>query len=449
MEVMNLPGTGLPGHGVELSTEQQDGVTEIGTCSKRVRILTGQAGSGKSTIINHLRNTGLWTACATTGKAAMHIQGVTVDSLFCINRERWNIWSEDYLSHVMTNIPDNIIIDEASMVGERMGDLIIQIAEQYEKQILLVGDWAQASPVKDGLILDSGLLEDYHFIKLMENHRQGDQEMVEVLNKLRLGEVDQQVTDLMKGRVCVNPPDDDTCLRMYGTNRKTDAYNNMRLWQHVSQQKCGHFRLFSKFQDKRDQGKQEKQPRNNRFIERAIESAPYSHGEALSLGARVLVTLNGRSGDGRAYVNGDTGVLVGGTTTDGRSLDRAIAQWDTDDRRFTIQSLVVSLDRLNGAEVVVNRGEHEVKDPTGRYPNYSVSGLPVRLGYACTIHRAQGMTVPKAWVDMASLGKFPDKESIHGLAYVALSRTRTLDGLLIGSWSPEFVYCNQALAPLL
>lgn len=440
---------GLPGQGVQLSQEQQNAVSEIGICGKTVRVLTGQAGAGKSTIINHLRDSGMWTVCATTGKAAMHVRGVTVDSLFCINREKWNIWSEDYLAHIMTNIPDNIIIDEASMVGERMGDLISQIAEEYHKKLLLVGDWAQASPVKDGLILDSDLLADYHFIKLMENHRQGEAEMVEVLNKLRLGEVDEQVTALMKGRECANPPDDDTCLRMYATNRKTDAYNNMRLWQHVARQKCGHFRLFAKFEDKRDQAKQQKQPRNNRFIERAIESSPYSHGEALAIGCRVLVTLNSRSGDGIPYVNGDTGVLVGGTTTDGRSLEKAIAQQEDGDRQFSVQSLVVSLDRLDGQTVVVNRGEHESKDPVGRWPNYSVSGLPVRLGYACTIHKAQGMTVPKAWVDMESLGKFPDKESIHGLAYVALSRTRTLDGLLIGGWAPEFVYCNKQLAPLL
>jgi len=436
----------VPGEGVTLSQEQKDAIELIVSTEKPVVILTGQAGSGKSTIINALKARGSWKVSATTGKAAMHVGGSTVDMLFCFSRRDWTIWSYSYLEKIMTDIPDDIIIDEASMIGKHMGNRIIKTAREYRKKLLLVGDWAQASPVKDDLILDSEILDDYEFIKLTENHRQGEGVFMEVLNKVREGTVDDQVDEVFQERTCQVPPDDDRYIRMYATNAKTDAYNNARLWRHVSDTGTGHFVIYAFFEDRRPKKKREASPREERFRQKVLEAAPFGHGEPLAVGCRVLLTVNSKPGG--AYVNGDTGTLTGALAEDGRDLESCIAEHAENGRPYRISELRVLLDRTN-KDVRVIMMERDVEDPMGRYVQHRVSGFPVRLGYACTVHKAQGMTVGKAWFDMSSLGKFPDNASRHGLAYVALSRARTLEGLLIKDWDPSLVYCNDQIKPLL
>lgn len=170
---------------MELSQEQSDAVQQIVSTDKPVTILTGPAGCGKSTITNYLRQGVGFCVAATTGKAAMHIDGVTVDSLFCFNRNNWKIWSDKFLEYLMSQVPDRIIIDEASMIGRNMGDVIHEVAQDYKKQLLLVGDFAQARPVKDDWITKSRLLDDYNFLRLTECHRQEEGQFLQALNRVR------------------------------------------------------------------------------------------------------------------------------------------------------------------------------------------------------------------------------------------------------------------------
>jgi len=213
------------------------------------------------------------------------------------------------------------------------------------------------------------------------------------------------------------------------------------LWQHVSDSRNNGFRLFAQFEDKRQPRVIKERPRDDSFIQQAIDATPLADGEPLALGCRVLITLNH---PGRAYVNGDTGELVEARGVYGNDLkDELVAG-----KEVNPASLGIRLDRT-GEIVYVTMVTQETKDPMGINVIHSVTGIPVKLGYACTIHKSQGMTVDKAWVDMASLKRFPDSESRHGLAYVALSRTRTIDGLLLGSWDPQVVHCDPAISELL
>ena len=113
-----------------------------------------------------------------------------------------------------------------------------------------------------------------------------------------------------------------------------------------------------------------------------------------------------------------------------------------------VLTLRVRLDRT-GQVVDVVRYIQEIKDP--QFPKTTVAevqGFPVMLGWACTIQKLQGMTLHELVVDMQSIMHHP-LDSRHGLAYVAFSRVRTLEGLHLTSWNDAAIYCDPRLKHLL
>jgi ATP-dependent exoDNAse (exonuclease V) alpha subunit len=434
------PPAQKPGDGVTLSPGQDEAAKRVLAPQGRVSILTGPAGCGKSTIINHLRETVPCTIAATTGKAAMHIDGCTVDSLFCFNRDNYRVWNEDFLTYVMREAADLIIIDEASMIGKRMANLIYEIAVAHKKRLLLVGDWAQARPVKDDWITNSKMMADYDLIKLTECHRQSEGPYLEALNDVRLGHISEATEALFKSRVGLKPPEGSHVIRAFATNAKADAFNQANLWRLVALGGATAFRLFATYHDARDPKKQADKPRDEGYKLDAIEATNFAHGEPFALGCRVVCTYN--EPEFKSYVNGDTGDLIGGSCQDGRSLQSALEAFAKNETPFRIEALQIKLDR--GPVVLVRTLEREKKDALDRVQDV-ITGFPLRLGYGITIHKSQGMTVQAAQVDLESLLAFPDKESRHGLAYVALSRTKTLEGLYLRNWAPEAIFCDPEI----
>lgn len=441
------PNYTKPGTGVELSETQQAAADRIMKSDRMVTVLTGPAGCGKTTLINYLRSKMAAAVCATTGKAAMHINGCTADALFCFKRgeadRAWQHWcDQSYLQYVMRETPDLIIIDEASMIGRRMGDIIYKTAKDYMKRLLLVGDWGQASPVLDGSILESKILEDYDFIKLTENHRQADSDYLTALNKLRLGQVDDSVRQVFGTRMQEKPPEDDSYLRIIPTNRKANLYNRARLWRLVATNKVRPFHLYAAFKDERPKSKQTQRPYTDDFVETAIDNMNMAHEQPFAVGARVVMTMN--QPERQQYVNGDQGEIVAILGRDMKPVDpEALTE-----SAYLLRGIEVRLDRT-GKAVFVERVTREVKDNLDRNVLFRVTGFPMQLGYAITIHKSQGMTVDRAWVDLATLRCWPSKTDLHGLAYVALSRTRTLEGLLIGSWDDEVIYVDPQMRVLM
>jgi ATP-dependent DNA helicase PIF1 len=427
---------------ISLSEEQHRSIGYVMDPSYRVAVLTGPAGTGKSTIIRELKSRGNVTVCATTGKAGMNIGGPTLDKVFGISRDPYKLFNRGYTDWSMSKTAGTILIDEASMIGGAMGQLLYDTAQSYGKRLIMVGDWGQAAPVKDVWGFSTPLFTNAHLVRLTECHRQSAGVFLSALNKMRLGIVDQEVADVF-GSVAGKPmpPKEFEGICMFGTNRRTDAYNFDCMEAHRSE--TGHWSVpfNATVQDRRPMEKQEKKPLTERDIEKMIDDSNLAHCDQFAIGVKVVCTRNHPLDD---FMNGTMGTITEVVFNDGSRLSEIESQMVTDHNSAPV---AVILRGFDGSMITVSHMDIEVKDSADRV-EYVVRGLPLKLGYGLTIHKSQGMTVDSAWVDMESIGSFPEG-SRHGLAYVALSRTRTLEGLQLSGWRGDVVECNDIVKPWL
>ena len=386
--------------GVTLCPEQQAAVDKIHNFQGLAIALTGQAGSGKSTVVDYLRTKYPrdYTITATTGKAALLVGGRTVDSLFCFSRDKWKVFSHGYLEFCMNECADRIIVDEASMVGKNMGDLLWRLAGEYRKKLILVGDWAQASPVKDRWPVHSKLFNGIEFIKLVENHRQGEGPYLDALNKIRTGEAGEDVAKVFKGCIAKAPPPDER-MRVYATNKKVDVYNEERLDELCERTGAARVTLDGDINDCRTDKQKQRKPFSAYGwddIAQMFSNASLAVERDVAIGCRILITRNSQKGSSPSYyVNGDTGELVD-IICEG---DDPFGLKGEGDPSF----LSVKLDR--GPTIKVERQVIEIESAHGTV-NFRLKGFPVKLGWAATIHKMQGMTVHKGWVDMDSIHNY-------------------------------------------
>lgn len=404
--------------GFELSTEQKTIIKEIEESWHPLFLLTGKAGAGKSTIVKELlyRNPD-WAICSTTGRSALLIGGCTVDKFFAYNRDKDEHFSEYVLQANMNTCGSTVIIDEASMMGKKMFETCYTACIRYGKRMVLVGDWGQASPVKDEWIFNSKLfLQDVYKLKLTEAHRQDAGEFLEALDKVRNGIVDSQVNNLFSSRVFSDISDEelDDKLVIFSTNASVDGYNQQKVHEFSENSGNPIFQLHAKATkvDPLLKYPEEKIAQN-------IKDSGFADGEDLCLGCKVLITRNNSSG---GYVNGDTGVLVSQSE----------------------RCLEVRLDR-NNHNVEVVKETLEIKDAQDRL-EMCIVGFPIRCGYAFTVHKCQGLTIPKVFVCLEGIINSREK---HGLSYVAFSRVRNIEDLYLSKWSPNAVGCDDITKPYL
>jgi len=446
--------------GPKLCDEQKQAVEAVRACyaenKKRAVILTGCAGSGKSTVIKYLLETYPkdYIVTATTGKAAVNVNGITVDRLFKFNRTTWTVTNQQQQADQMFSTPNSIIIDEASMIGEHMAELLYDAVRSYGKQLILVGDWAQARPVKENWPFNHKLFREAFVINLQENHRQEEGFFYDMLNRIRVGDNAPDISHYFQPRIVSTFECEDT-MRLMATNDIVDAYNDRRLQQHLEVAKLIGHQIRANFVDMRNNRLRLKYPPTDDKIKNVIDNTNLADGVGLAINCRILIT---RNGDG--YVNGDTGTLKAIRierpfahydddeidTTEPYGLDESdMFEDDWDISTDNITHLEVELDRTGSSVNVVKEtiSTYSGLDKDGKLiEEFRVTGLPVRLGYALTIHKSQGMTVPRVWVDLDSIMRFPSEEARHGLAYVALSRVTDVSGLFIGSWQAQAISCS-------
>jgi len=381
--------------------------------------LTGEPGSGKTYTINryvdYLRSHGIEPAItASTGIAATHIGGITIHSWSGIGiKDRLNrgeirtIAAKDNISKRI-NKAKVLIIDEISMLAPNTLDNISAICREVRGdnsafgglQVVLVGDFFQLPPVVNKSINneDQGLFyeefyarfaydsavwreADFSVCYITEQYRQKQGDLLEILSKIRNNSFDESSLKMILSRK-VNPNElPEKILKLFSHNVDVDYINNRML-----KKIAGEERLYEM---------KSKGPRN--LVESMKKGCLSPEKLYLKIGAAVMFTRNDIMGK---YVNGtlaevvafkeDSGLPIV-LTKSGRKITADYADWS-----------VVEEGKIVG----------------------SLTQIPLRLAWALTVHKSQGVSLDQAIMDLSRVFEC-------GQGYVALSRVRSLKGLHI------------------
>ena len=385
--------------------------------------LTGKAGTGKTTFLRDIvaSNKKRHVVVAPTGVAAINAGGVTIHSFFQLPltpyvpdsriRERFDFSKE---KQKIIRTLDLLIIDEISMVRCDLLDAIDttlrRLRHSHEPfggvQLLMIGDLQQLTPVvtpEDEAVIgkyypspyffSSKALErtDYLTIQLEKVYRQEDEAFIDILNNVRAGNMTQEVTDKLNAHYnpMFHPSNEEGYIRLTTHNSIANRLNNDELER--IKKPAFHF---------------------NADIRGTFPEYAYPTDVDLTLkeGAQVMFIKNGYSSDGNYYYNGKIGIIA--ELSDKRLVVRCPDGMEFDVEPQTWENNRYSLDEET----------KEIKSETvGTFTQ-----LPLRLAWAITIHKSQGLTFDRAIID-ANLSFAP------GQVYVALSRCRSLDGMVLAS----------------
>ena len=367
--------------------------------------LTGEPGSGKTHTINEfvqwLRSCGIEpSVTAATGIAATHVAGMTLHSWSGIGiAEHLSRADVDRIAskeHVARRIAKAkvLIVEEISMLSATTFEMADKICREVRREnkpfggltVILVGDFFQLPPVSRRrevqFAYTSHVWRDLNLITcyLTEQYRQDDSEFLNVLSTIRLGEVEEMHRELLMTRnvdVASLPHD---VPKLFSHNADVDRINAGELAKLKGTMKK--FYMTSRGKDLLVEG-----------LKRGCLSP-----EVLELkeGAAVMFTKNSPQG---RFVNGTLGQVSG---------------WGADG------SPIVKI--KNGSRVTTEPMEWRVEEQ-GKI-RASVSQIPLRLAYAMTVHKSQGMSMDAAIMDLS-------KAFEYGQGYVALSRVRRLSGVYL------------------
>lgn len=384
----------------------------------QVVIITGRAGTGKSTLVRDLARNGgsRQVVLAPTGVAALNVEGQTIHSFFRLPPHI--VSPEDILpipgrTQLFRNL-DRIIIDEMSMVRADLLDAI-DVSLQVNRanrlpfggvKIILIGDLLQLPPVvppqEAEILANRGYETPYivsakvlqhlrvRFVELPTVYRQDDEEFIRILAHLRTGSEIEEVVNSVNER-CFGPHRQPvTPVFLTATNARADSHNQRRLSSLPGPISSYTGTLQGNFNLKED-----------RF------PAPV-HLE-LKAGARVVLVKND---SGKRWVNGSLGTVAR------TGQDSVWVRLDGKDGEFEVK--IENWERIEYRwNQTANRIAPEV---VGSY-----SQIPLKAAWAMTIHKAQGLTLENVRVDLG------DGAFASGQAYVALSRVRSQKGLSLAS----------------
>lgn len=367
--------------------------------------LTGEPGSGKTHTINAfvawLRSSGIEPAItAATGIAATHVGGMTLHSWSGIGiAESLSRADVDRIAgkeHVARRITKAkaLIIEEVSMLSAatfEMADKVCREARRDRRPfggltVVLVGDFFQLPPVSRkgdaAFAFTSPVWRELNLLTcyLTEQHRQDDSDFLGVLSAIRSGEVDEMHHERLASRQAhlQSSALKTDVPKLFSHNADVDRINAGELAKLPGAVKT--FRMSSRGKDSLVEG-----------LKRGCLSP-----ETLELkeGAAVMFTKNSPQG---RFVNGTLGV-VGGWSAEGLPIVRT----------------------KSGQKVGVEPMEWNLEEQ-GKV-KASISQIPLRLAYAMTVHKSQGMSMDAAIMDLS-------KAFEYGQGYVALSRVRRLSGV--------------------
>lgn len=398
--------------------------------------LTGKAGTGKTTLLRYLKRniSKRNVVLAPTGIAAINAEGVTLHSFFQLPfapfipdssfQQNGRYQFSKQKIKIMRSL-DLIVIDEISMVRADLLDAVDSVLRHYRRntkpfggvQLLLIGDLGQLAPVakdEEWTLLSRYYDTPYFFsshalrqtpysvVELTHVYRQQDQLFVDLLNKVRDNAADANVLRALNSRYVPNfqPREEEGYIRLTTHNALAQTINNEELTKLPGQTFTFKAEVEGKFPEL---------------------SYPTDEVLELKLNAQVMFVKNDSSPEKR-YYNG----MIGRVSAIHASGFNVIPKDST-------QAIEVNREEWENNRYELDENTREIKEVTeGLFRQY-----PVKTAWAITIHKSQGLTFSHAIIDAAA-------SFAHGQTYVALSRCKSLEGLVLSTPIPAHAIIRDA-----
>lgn len=378
--------------------------------------ITGKAGTGKSHLLRHFiqKTKKRAVLLAPTGLAALNIGGQTIHSFFhfpphIINLDDITLVRERELYRRV----DTIVIDEVSMVNANLMDAIDVFMRKNGRdsskpfggaQIILFGDLFQLPPIITSradneffsfhyasvFFFDARVFRELpiQVVELQKNYRQNDRAFIELLNAVRTNQLSdsQQVFLNSRYNPTYVPPDNDFFITLTTTNQRADTINTSKLRSLCTEEYAYTGEIEGKF-----------------------DSFPTDSTLKLRKGAQVMFARNDTN---KRWVNGTFGRVAG--------LDKGHIEVEVPSNGYLYTYRV--------EKETWEKLRYKFSPDTGRIATEVIGKFtqyPIKLAWAITIHKSQGQTFDKIIIDLTG-GAFE-----HGQVYVALSRCRTLEGMVL------------------
>ena len=376
--------------------------------SGKSALLTGPAGTGKTFVLNQFirasKDEGKYVSVtATTGLAATHLGGTTIHAWAGIGV--LDYLPDRFVDHIakgrreIIEKTDILIIDEISMLHDYRLDMVDEVCRLVRKapdvpfggiQVVMSGDFFQLPPVnragsrEGGFVVHSDAWRELNpvilYLDEQFRQREGDA-LLDILTSLRANDLRRHHAEKLLERTKYEPPTDADLTELHTVNIDVDQINRRRLAGlagdevQYTQHTTG----------------------SANYVENLQRSVLAPMELVLKLGALVMAVKNDQS---KRYANGSIGMVVDFEP----ATDYPVVQF------------------RNGRTVVMQPDTWELRD--GDKKRASISQVPLRLAWAITVHKSQGMTLDAARIDLR-------KAFVPGMGYVALSRVRDIDNLYL------------------
>ncbi len=369
--------------------------------------LAGSAGTGKTHLLNRyikqlkqeLTPVGI---TASTGIAATHLSGVTIHSWAGLgirdelsDQDLKNLRKKHYLRNRIKKT-EVLIIDEISMLSANQLDMVDRICRMFKKnnlpfgdmQVIFCGDFFQLPPIaKNGEKPDFAYNADVwqnmniKVCYLTDPQRQHDPRFLNILNEIRSARVTNESVELLQDRM--NRISEQRATKLYTHNVDVDAINKAELAKIPEEEQC--YSMSSSGIDV--------------LVDTLKKHCLTQENLTLKKGAMVMFVKNNFD---KGYVNGTLGEVIG-----------------FDEKNFPI------VQTYEGKKITAKPVSWAISEEDD--VKAQITQVPLRLAWAITVHKSQGMSLDAAEIDLS-------KSFVPGMGYVALSRVKSLDGIhLLGA----------------